>query len=38
MEEAHIVRILSVSPVTHDVRSYRVERPEGYSFQPGQAT
>jgi ferredoxin-NADP reductase len=38
MEEAHVVRILSITPVTHDVNSYRVERPEGYQFRPGQAT
>jgi ferredoxin-NADP reductase len=36
--EAHIVNILSIRQVTHDVRSYRVEKPKGYSFIPGQAT
>ena len=36
MEE--IVQILSVEPVTHDVKRYRVEKPAGYSFEPGQAT
>lgn len=36
--ETHIVRILSIRPITHDVRSYRVEKPAGYSFVPGQAT
>jgi ferredoxin-NADP reductase len=36
--ESHIVRILDVSPVTHDVRGFKVEKPEGYNFTPGQAT
>ena len=36
--EEHIVRILSVDQVTHDVKRFRVEKPEGYSFIPGQAT
>ena len=33
-----IVKILSIRDVTHDVRSYQIEKPEGYQFQPGQAT
>lgn len=33
-----IVKILSIEPVTHDVKHYRIEKPEGYTFQPGQAT
>lgn len=33
-----IVKILSVEPVTHDVKHYRVEKPLGYRFGPGQAT
>jgi hypothetical protein len=36
--EQHIVKILSVHPVTHDVRAYRIEKPSGYHFEPGQAT
>lgn len=36
--EQHIVHILSIQNVTHDVRSYRLEKPAGYSFVPGQAT
>lgn len=36
--EEHIVKILSIGQVTHDVKSFRVEKPEGYSFIPGQAT
>lgn len=38
MEESHIVRILSAEPVTHDVKRFKVEKPQGYSFIPGQAT
>jgi ferredoxin-NADP reductase len=36
MEEK--VKILSIAQVTHDVRSYRVTKPAGYTFEPGQAT
>lgn len=36
--ETHIVKILSAEPVTHDVRRFKVAKPEGYSFIPGQAT
>lgn len=34
----HKLRILSISPVTHDVHCIRFEKPEGYQFTPGQAT
>jgi ferredoxin-NADP reductase len=36
--EQHIVSILSIQNVTHDVRAYRLEKPAGYRFTPGQAT
>lgn len=36
--EEHIVKILSIGQVTHDVKRFQVEKPEGYSFIPGQAT
>lgn len=36
--EKHIVKILSITEVTHDVKSFRLEKPAGYSFTPGQAT
>lgn len=36
--EEHIVKILEADYVTHDVRRFRVEKPDGYSFTPGQAT
>ncbi len=36
--EEHIVKILQIEPVTHNVKRFRVERPENYQFIPGQAT
>jgi len=36
--DEHIVRILKIEPVTHNVRRYTVEKPAGYKFIPGQAT
>jgi ferredoxin-NADP reductase len=36
--EEYIVRILNIEQVTHDVKRFRFEKPEGYSFIPGQAT
>ena len=36
--EEHIVKILSIDRVTHDVLRFRIEKPDGYSFIPGQAT
>lgn len=32
------VRILNIGNVTHNVRRYEIKRPEGYEFEPGQAT
>lgn len=32
------VKILSITSDTPDVRRYRVEKPDGYEFTPGQAT
>ena len=32
------VKILEIDDVTHNVRRYTLERPAGYSFEPGQAT
>lgn len=34
----HIVKILSIHDVTHNVRSYQFTKPAGYRFEPGQAT
>jgi len=36
--ESHIVKIKTIKQVTHDVKSFRIEKPEGYQFIPGQAT
>jgi ferredoxin-NADP reductase len=36
--EEHIVKIINIEQMTHDVKRFRVEKPEGYSFIPGQAT
>lgn len=33
-----VVKIISIDRVTHDVRSYRLEKPGDYRFKPGQAT
>ncbi|SHH52560.1 Ferredoxin-NADP reductase [Chryseolinea serpens] len=35
--EPAIVKILKVEPVTHNVRRFTLERPEGLAFVPGQA-
>lgn len=36
--ESHIVKILDIHQVTHDVKSFRLEKPVNYTFIPGQAT
>jgi ferredoxin-NADP reductase len=36
--EEHIVKIFNIEQVTHDVKRFQFEKPEGYSFIPGQAT
>jgi hypothetical protein len=33
-----IAKIISAEYVTHDVRRFRLEKPEGFVFSPGQAT
>ncbi len=38
MENEFIQKIISVEPVTHNVKRFRLEKPAGYSFNPGQAT
>jgi len=37
MENFHL-KILAVKQVTHNVRSYKLEKPPGYAYTPGQAT
>lgn len=36
--EEHVVKVLQSRFITHDVKSFVVEKPEGYNFIPGQAT
>ncbi|MRR21574.1 flavodoxin reductase [bacterium] len=36
--EEHTVKITTTGSLTHDVRFFRVEKPAGYAFTPGQAT
>jgi ferredoxin-NADP reductase len=38
MMTTHSAEILDIADVTHNVRRYTIEKPEGYSYQPGQAT
>jgi len=35
---AHTVKILETASITHDVKRLTIEKPEGYEFEPGQAT
>jgi ferredoxin-NADP reductase len=37
-ETTHIVKIISVVPVTHNVKRFTVQKPVGYEYNPGQAT
>jgi ferredoxin-NADP reductase len=37
-EGNHIVKILSIEDVTHNVKRFVLEKPAGYTFIPGQAT
>lgn len=34
----HIVKIIEIKPVASNVKSFRIEKPAGYHFTPGQAT
>ncbi|MFL5739948.1 MAG: FAD-binding oxidoreductase [Flavisolibacter sp.] len=34
----HIVPILSITPITHNVKQIRIKKPSNYQFVPGQAT
>jgi ferredoxin-NADP reductase len=34
----YVVKILKIDQVTHDVKRFLVEKPDGYMFTPGQAT
>ncbi len=35
---SHIIKIKEVEQLTHDVRRFTTEKPDGYKFEPGQAT
>lgn len=35
---SHTVEIQEIERITHDVKRYTFEKPDGYSFEPGQAT
>jgi len=35
---AHTVKILETASITHDVKRLTIKKPEGYEFEPGQAT
>ena len=35
---AHTLKIKNIQNVTHDVKSFTIEKPDGYDFEPGQAT
>ncbi|XOV95156.1 MAG: FAD-binding oxidoreductase [Bacteroidota bacterium] len=37
-EKTYTVTIKEIEDVTHDVRRYVVDKPDGYTFTPGQAT
>jgi len=34
----HVVKILDINQITHDVKEFVTEKPEGFTFTPGQAT
>jgi ferredoxin-NADP reductase len=34
----YLVKILKTEKITHDVKKFKVEKPQNYSFTPGQAT
>jgi ferredoxin-NADP reductase len=36
--EEYIVRIIHIQQITHDVKRFRVAKPAGYTFIPGQST
>lgn len=34
----YVVKIVGIDDITHNVKSYKVEKPTGYTFKPGQST
>lgn len=37
-DEEHVVKILDIKNVTHNVKRFTLSKPENYTFKPGQAT
>jgi len=37
-DEEHVVKILKIENVTHNVKRFTLSKPENYPFKPGQAT
>ncbi|MFC3881886.1 FAD-binding oxidoreductase [Algoriphagus namhaensis] len=35
---SHTLKLLQLNQITHDVYQFRTEKPDGYTFSPGQAT
>jgi ferredoxin-NADP reductase len=35
---SYTLKITDIQPITHDVRQYNYEKPDGFEFEPGQAT
>ena len=38
MENTYIVTVIEIIPRTHNVKTFRVTKPKGFEFAPGQAT
>ncbi|HEY2727709.1 MAG TPA: flavodoxin reductase, partial [Parafilimonas sp.] len=38
MADAYIVAVKEIIPRTHNVKTFRVTKPGGFTFTPGQAT
>ena len=36
--ESHVVKVLKVEPLTHNVKQFTIQKPKGYNFKEGQAT
>ena len=34
----HTVKIIKINQITHDVKEFITQKPEGYTYEPGQAT
>jgi hypothetical protein len=35
--EGHVAKIVSVTKLTHNIKSFKIEKPVGFEFEPGQA-